>query len=69
MRREVGAAAVDGREVELEVPRVQDDPLGRVEGDGEALRHRVRDRDELDVERSDPAPLAIGDGNELRAPG
>ena len=33
---EVGAAAVDRREVELEVAGVQDHALGRVERDGEA---------------------------------
>jgi hypothetical protein len=50
---EVGEAAVDGREVDLEVARVQDRALGRVEGDGEGVGHRVGDGDELDVEGPD----------------
>ena len=44
---QVGEPTVDGRQVELEVTGVQDDPLGRVEGGGEAVGHRVGDGDEL----------------------
>ena len=40
-------------------------PCGRVEGGGEAVRHRVRDGDELDVERTDLAALAVGDRDQL----
>ena len=48
-------------------PGVEDDALGGVDGDGEAVRHRVGDRDELDVERPDPAALAVEDGDQLGA--
>ena len=64
---EVGLAAVDGREVELEVAAVQDGADGRVIGGGERVRHRVRDRDELAVEGADPASLAVVHGDELGA--
>ena len=56
---EVGEAAVDRREVELPVAGVQDHALRRVERGGEAVRHRVGDGDELDVERADLAALAV----------
>jgi len=62
---EVGQPAVDRREVELEVPRVEHDSLGGVEGDREALRHRVRHGDELDVERADPPSFAVGDRDQF----
>ncbi len=62
---QVGRAAVDGRQVELEVPGVEDDPLGGVEGGGEAVGHRVGDRDELHVERTDLAAFAVADRDEL----
>ena len=56
-----------GREVELEVARVQDRARRRPVGHGERVRHRVRDRDELAVERADrrsarrraPAPSSV----------
>src|SRR5258707_874256 len=56
-----------GGEVELEVAGVEDHALGRVEGGGEAVRHRVADRDELAVEGTDLAPLAVLDRDELGA--
>ena len=56
-----------GREVELEVARVQDHALGRVEGGGEAVGHRVGDGDELAVEGPDPPPLAVGHRDQLGA--
>ena len=62
---QVGEAAVDRGEVELPVARVQDHALRRVEGRGEAVGHRVGDRDELHVERPDHPALAVGDGDEL----
>ena len=46
---EVGAPAVDRLQVDLEVARVQDHALGRVEGGGEGRGHRVGDGDELDL--------------------
>ena len=67
MPAEVGAPAVDRREVELEVAGVQHDALRRVHRDGVGVRHRVGDRDELDVERADPRPLAVGDGDHVAA--
>ena len=67
MRAEVGEAAVDRREVELEVARVQDRALRRVEGGGEALRHRVGDRDELDLARPDAPALAVAHRDQLGA--
>ena len=60
MRARSVDAAVDRREVELEVARVEDHALGRVEGGGEPVGHRVGDGDELAVEGADPAPLAVG---------
>ena len=63
---EVGAATIDRRVVDLEVARVDDDALGRVEGRRETVRDRVGDGDELDVERPDRAPLAVGDRDQLR---
>ena len=62
---QVGEAAVDRGEVELEVAGVQDHALRRVERGGEAVGHRVGDGDELDVERADLAALAVGDGDEV----
>ena len=64
---EVGAATVDRLQVDFEVTRVEDDALGRVEGDGERIGHRVGDRDELHVARPDAAALAVAHGDELRA--
>ena len=61
---QVGAAPVHRVEVDLEVARVEDDPLGGVEGGGEGVGHRVGDRDELDLERADPAALAVLDRDE-----
>ena len=56
-----------GREVELEVAGVQDDALRRVHGDGVGVGHAVGDGDELDVERADLHPLAVGDDAQLGA--
>jgi hypothetical protein len=65
---QVGEAAVDRGEVELEVARVQDRALRGVERGGEAVGHRVGDGDELDVERADLAALAVGTGmNSVRS--
>ena len=60
----VRPAPVDGLEVELEVPRVQDHTLRGVEGDGHGLGHRMGDRDELDLAGTDAHPLTVGDGHE-----
>ena len=62
--RDVGAASVDGREVELEVARVHDDADLGVKGQRVRARHRVGDGDELDLEGTDLAPLAVGDLDE-----
>jgi hypothetical protein len=64
---EVGAAAVDRLQVQLEVARVEDDTLRGVEGDGERVGHRVGDRDELHVTRPDAAAFPVAHGDELRA--
>ena len=56
---EVGPAPVDRRQIKLEVAAVEHDALRGVEGEGEAARHRVRHRDELDLEGTDLAPLAV----------
>ena len=66
-QREVGVAAVDRREVELEVAGVDDRALGREVRDRESVRHRVRDRDELALDRPDAPPFAVGHGDELGA--
>jgi hypothetical protein len=64
---EVGEPAVDRREVELEVARVQDHALAGVHGDGVGPGHGVRHRDELDVERPDATALAVVDAHERGA--
>ena len=64
---QVGEPAVDRREVELEVARVQDRALRRVEGGGEAVRHRVGHRDELDLARPDAPALAVAHRDQLGA--
>ena len=64
---QVGEAAVDGREIELEIAGVEDDSLRRVERRGHAMGNRVGHGDELDVERSDLTALAIGHRDELGA--
>ncbi len=56
---EVGPSPVDRIEIELEVARVEDDPLRREEGGGERVRHRVGDRNELDLTGPDLPPLAV----------
>ena len=58
-QREIGVAAVDRREVELEVAGVDDRALGREVRDREAVRHRVGDRDELAVDRPDAPAFAV----------
>src|SRR5712692_7793734 len=58
-QREVGLAAVDRREVELEVTAVQNGARRRVVGGGECVGYRVRDGDELAVERPDRTPFAV----------
>ena len=65
--RQIGDAAVDGREVELEVAGVQDHALRCVERGGEPVGHRVGDGDELAVEGPDAPPLAVDHGDELGA--
>jgi hypothetical protein len=50
---QVGEPAVHRGEVELEITRVQDDPLGRVEGGGEPVGDGVGDGDELHLEGTD----------------
>ena len=57
---EVGAPVVDGREVELEVARVEDHALAAVHGDRVRVGDAVGDGDELDVERPDPPALVVG---------
>src|SRR3954451_14666240 len=66
-QREVGVPAVDGREVKLEVAGVHDRAFGSEERDRETVRYRVRDRDELTVDRTDAHALTVGHGDELRA--
>ena len=66
-QREVGMAAVDRREVELEVAGVDDRALGREVRDRESLGDRVRHRDELALDRPDAEAFAVGDGDELGA--
>ena len=56
---DVGLQPVDRRVVELPVAGVDDAAGGRVEHDGDAVRDRVRDADEVEAERADldrPAP-------------
>ena len=62
-----GAATVDRREIELEVAAVHDGADRREERDREAVRHRVRHRDELAVDRADPPALPVFDRDQLGA--
>ncbi len=64
---QVGAPAVDRSEVELEVARVEDDALRRVDRNRVSMRHRVGDRDELDIERPDHPALAVLADDQLGA--
>ena len=50
----------------LKSPAVEHHALGSVKGEGEAARHRVRHRDELDLERADLAALTVADRHEGR---
>ena len=65
---EIGGASVDRREVDLEIARVVDDALGRVEGDADRVGHGVTDRHHLDVERPNGAALAVVQRVEAGAP-
>src|SRR2546430_711802 len=56
--RQVGEPTVDRSQVELEVARMQHDPLRRVEGGGETMRDRMGHGYELDIEGADAAALA-----------
>ena len=67
MRDEIGAPVVDRSQVELEVTRVQDHALRRVERGRERVGHRVSDGDELEIERPHLAAFAVRDGDELGA--
>jgi hypothetical protein len=60
-------AAVDRVLVELEVAGVQDRAGRREDGGGEAVGHRVGDRDELAVEGADLAALAVGHRDQFGA--
>ena len=64
--RQVHPAPVDGLQVDLEVARVQDHALGRVERQGHRLGHRVRHRDELDVAGAHAHALAVAHDDEAR---
>ena len=46
---------------------MHDDPRRRVNGEGDAVGHAVRDADELDLERSNRDPIARPDGDEAIA--
>ena len=63
--RQVGATPIDRGEVDLEVAGVQDHTLRCVDRNGVGVRHRVSDRDELDVERTDHAALAVLDDDQF----
>ena len=62
---QIGGPPVNGRQVDLEIPGVQDDALGRVEGGGEAVGHRMGDGNELHIEGPDHPSLAVANRNEL----
>ena len=65
--RQVGRAAVDRREIELEVARVQDGPNRCAVRDRERVRHGVRHGNELALDRADRTHLAVGDRDQLGA--
>ncbi len=62
---EVCPTTVHRRQVQFEVAGVNDYPNRSVEREREAMRDRVRYRDELDVERPNFPCLAIGYGDQL----
>ena len=55
---EVDVLAVERRLIDLEVARVDDRPCRRVDDDRDAVRHAVRDAQELEPERADRHRLA-----------
>ena len=62
---QVGQSTVDRCEIDLEVARVQDRALRGVERRGEAVGHRVRDRQELAVEGAELPSLVVLHDDEL----
>src|SRR5690606_21562296 len=65
--RQVGGLAVDRRRVELEVARVEDDPLGGVEGHCSGVRDGMTDPNQTELERPVLAPLPHRHWMELRS--
>jgi hypothetical protein len=66
-RVEVGRAAVERRLVDLEISRVQDGPVRRVDRDRHAVGDRVRHAHEAHRERPNGRALADDGGAELGA--
>ena len=64
---QVSETAIDGSEVELEIAGVQDHTLRSVECRCDSVRHRVRNGNELDVERTDHSAFAVDNRNEFGA--
>ena len=60
-RGQVGRTPVDRSRVELEVARVDDDPFWRIEGHPGAVRNRVRDGDQLELEWAFLGPLVVAE--------
>jgi hypothetical protein len=60
-RAQVRDPPVERELVHLEVARVQDHARGGADGDREGVRDRVIDRHELEVERAEADPVALGD--------
>ena len=65
-RAEVGDAVVERQLVHLEVAGVQHDAGGGRDRDGERVRDRVVDGDELELERAELLGLALLDGERVR---
>ena len=63
---QVGDAVVERQLVHLEVAGVQHDAGAGLDGDGERIRDRVVDRDELELERAEAFALPFPDGERVR---
>ncbi len=63
---QVGDAIVERQLIHLEVAGVQNDPGNGRDGDGEGIRDRVVDRDELEVKRAELLFLTLLDGERVR---
>jgi hypothetical protein len=64
---QIRTTSIDGGEIELEVSRMKDHSLRSVNRDCERMGHRVGHRDELHIEGSDHASLAVAHHHQVGA--